>query len=78
MEFGHPINRPQDYKLANIKAGLSENSEPPVPSLNRPPSGYVWHHYQDGKTMVLVDKKVHAEFTHSGGISKTKELMRGE
>ncbi|MCI1694295.1 HNH endonuclease [Aneurinibacillus aneurinilyticus] len=27
------------------------------------------HHHQDGKTMILVDEKVHAEFTHSGGIS---------
>ena len=32
-------------------------------------AGYTWHHLEDGKTMVLVEKKVHAEFTHEGGVS---------
>ncbi|MGR5911876.1 HNH endonuclease [Bacillus cereus] len=26
--------------------------------------GYIWHHHQDGKTMILVDKDIHREFTH--------------
>ncbi len=43
-----------------------------MPSSNRPPDGYTWHHHEDGKTMVLVEKKVHSEFSHVGGISTSK------
>ncbi|NQK93772.1 HNH endonuclease [Streptococcus suis] len=28
-----------------------------------------WHHHQDGKTLQLVDRKIHRRFTHRGGIS---------
>ncbi|MGG1217944.1 HNH endonuclease [Priestia endophytica] len=69
IEIASPTNRPLDYKNANIKAGLNKDSDPPVASLNEAPEGYTWHHHQDGKTMVLVDKKVHREFTHAGGVS---------
>ena len=69
IEISKPTNRPADYKKANIEAGLNKDSDPPVPSLNRPPSGYIWHHHQDGKTMILVEKDIHREFTHAGGVS---------
>ncbi|WP_200416166.1 T7SS effector LXG polymorphic toxin [Virgibacillus salexigens] len=69
IEIASPTNRPLDYKNANKKAGLNKDSDPPVASLNEAPEGYTWHHHQDGKTMILVDKKVHREFTHAGGIS---------
>ena len=69
IEIASPTNRPLDYKNANIKARLNKDSDPPVASLNEAPEGYTWHHHQDGKTMILVDKKVHREFTHAGGVS---------
>ncbi|WP_167397416.1 HNH endonuclease [Lysinibacillus mangiferihumi] len=69
IKFASPTNRPADYKAANLDAGLSKDSIPPVLKPNKPPSGYIWHH-QDGKTIILVEEKVHAEFTPSGGISK--------
>lgn len=69
IDIASPTNRPLDYKNANKKAGLNKDSDPPVSSLNEAPEGYTWHHHQDGKTMILVDKKVHREFTHSGGVS---------
>ncbi|WP_010094771.1 HNH endonuclease [Ornithinibacillus scapharcae] len=69
IEIANPTNRPLDNKNANIKAGLNKDSDPPVASLNEAPEGYTWHHHQDGKTMILVDKKVHREFTHAGGVS---------
>lgn len=28
-----------------------------------------WHHHQDGKTLQEVNKIIHKEFTHRGGIS---------
>ena len=36
------------------------------------PDGYTWHHHQDGQTMQLVDRQVHATFTHSGGASLSR------
>lgn len=69
IEIASPTNRPSDYKNANIEAGLNKNSDPPVPALDKPPVGYIWHHHQDGKTMILVDKDIHREFTHAGGVS---------
>ena len=69
IEIASPTNRPLDNKNANKKAGLNKDSDPPVASLNEAPEGYTWHHHQDGKTMILVDKKVHREFTHAGGVS---------
>ncbi len=69
IEIASPTNRPSDYKNANIEAGLNKNSDPSVPALDKPPVGYIWHHHQDGKTMILVDKDIHREFTHAGGVS---------
>ncbi|WP_311773299.1 HNH endonuclease signature motif containing protein [Listeria booriae] len=59
----------RNNKEANIQAGLDKNSILPVPVLSRAPSDYTWHHMEDGKSMMLVDKKVHAEFSHKGGVS---------
>ncbi|WP_260985329.1 HNH endonuclease [Paenibacillus xylanexedens] len=70
IKFASPTNRPADYKAANLEAGLSKDSVPPVTQSNKSPTGYTWHHHQDGKTMILVDEKVHAEFRHIGGVSK--------
>jgi uncharacterized protein YukE len=72
IEFANPTNRPLDYKNANIKSELNKDSDPPITSLYEAPEGYTWHHHQDGKTMILVDKKVHREFTHTGGVSAIK------
>lgn len=72
IKFAKPENRPKDFKEANLKAGLDKNSDPPVPANNRPPDGYTWHHHQDGTTMQLVERKVHDEFKHAGGISNMK------
>ncbi|WP_280524854.1 HNH endonuclease [Rummeliibacillus suwonensis] len=30
----------------------------------------MWHYYQDGKTMMLVDEDIHREFRHIDGQSK--------
>lgn len=69
IEVARPKNPQADFKEANEKAGLSKDSDPPVPAINKPPDGYTWHHHQDGKTMILVDEDVHREFRHIGGQS---------
>lgn len=28
---------------------------------------YTWHHHENGKTMMLVERKVHSSITHTGG-----------
>ena len=35
--------------------------------------GNTWHHHQDGKTLQAVDRAMHRQFTHRGGIS----IMKG-
>ncbi|MFC9711519.1 HNH endonuclease [Paenibacillus sp. NPDC056933] len=69
IEYAQPKNYPKDYEAANKEAGLSKSSNPSVPEKNKPPEGYTWHHYEDGKTMVLVEKDIHDEFKHMGGQS---------
>ena len=69
IEVASPKNPQADFKAANEKAGLSKESDPPVPAMNKPPDNYTWHHHQDGKTMILVDEDIHREFRHIGGQS---------
>ncbi|MGS7052276.1 HNH endonuclease, partial [Legionella pneumophila] len=67
IEVTTPKNPQADFKKANLEAGLNKDSDPPVPELNQPPTGYTWHHHEDGKTMVLVQKDIHRDFRHIGG-----------
>lgn len=66
-DFSKPIkvngkmngNYGHDAGLINNQLGLSET-----------PTGYVWHHIEDGKSMLLVQQKIHSikfgGFTHKG------------
>lgn len=47
-----------DSKLANEIAGFDQT-----------PSGYVWHHVENGRTMQLIPQEVHSNFPHTGGAS---------
>jgi hypothetical protein len=69
IEVAYPENRKQDFRRSNEAAGLNKNSDPPVPKMDEPPEGYTWHHHEDGTTMILVEKDIHAEFSHTGGVS---------
>lgn len=69
IEVAKPKNYPKDYEAANKAANLGPNSIPPVFDMKKPPEGYIWHHMEDGKTMMLVEKDIHREFTHAGGQS---------
>ncbi|AQY52409.1 RHS-family protein [Listeria weihenstephanensis] len=69
IEIAQPKNYPKDYEAANKGAGLSKISKPPVNDIKKPPEGYTWHHMEDGKTMMLVEKDIHNEFKHMGGQS---------
>jgi len=69
IEVATPKNYANDYVAANKSAGLGPNSNPPVFDMKKPPEGYRWHHMEDGKTMMLVEKDIHTEFLHAGGQS---------
>ncbi|VWC91690.1 Large exoprotein involved in heme utilization or adhesion [Burkholderia contaminans] len=45
-----------DEALANKKVGLSET-----------PEGYVWHHVENGQTMLLIPQDLHNAVRHTGG-----------
>ncbi|SFF35980.1 A nuclease of the HNH/ENDO VII superfamily with conserved WHH [Paenibacillus algorifonticola] len=70
IKIARPTNRPADYKAANAEARLSKDSDPPITEPNKPPANYAWYYHEDGETMILVNDKIHTEFTHSGGVSK--------
>lgn len=57
-----------DSKLANLKCGFPET-----------PAGYVWHHVEDMKTMILVPQDVHSiamgGMRHTGGASLIKKFL---
>ncbi len=37
-----------------------------------------WHHHEDGKHMMEVNKTIHKRFTHNGGVSKSKKVSLGK
>ncbi len=51
-------NRAGDFVAANAAAGLAET-----------PSGFTWHHHQDGTTMQLVPLGIHKATGHTGGFA---------
>ncbi|HEY6740350.1 MAG TPA: HNH endonuclease, partial [Actinopolymorphaceae bacterium] len=55
--------RQDDFKRANDIFGWA-----------RTPRGMVWHHKEDGRTMVLVDRDLHREVAHWGGVRVAKRM----
>lgn len=57
-----------DSKLANAQCGFAQT-----------PEGYVWHHVEDMKTMILVPQDLHSVamggMSHTGGASLIKALL---
>lgn len=57
-----------DAKLANAQCGFSQT-----------PAGYVWHHVEDMKTMILIPQDLHSVamggMSHTGGASLIKALL---
>ncbi len=51
-------NYGHDAALANQAAGLSST-----------PDGYVWHHVEDGRTLILIPQNLHQGVRHTGGAS---------
>lgn len=71
IKIEKPQSHSKDFRKANEKVGLNKDTDPPVEKINESPDGYTWHHHEDGETMILVDRNIHREFTHIGGVSLT-------
>jgi len=56
MINGLTENYAKDAVMANQAIGLTKT-----------PSGYVWHHVEDGSTMQLIPQIVHNKVRHTGG-----------
>jgi filamentous hemagglutinin len=54
-----------DERIANKLAGVP-----------RTPTGYVWHHVEDGETLILIPKDLHNAVRHTGGAAVIKERLR--
>jgi hypothetical protein len=63
LKEGFGPSRTSDFKKANQISGLSKT-----------PDGYTWHHKEDGHTLLLVDKDLHRDVRHWGGVSISKAL----
>ncbi|HWO23688.1 MAG TPA: HNH endonuclease [Kofleriaceae bacterium] len=61
VEIEYTGSRDADEALANAKAGLSST-----------PLDCTWHHVEDGKTMILVSRKLHRVVKHTGGTATYK------
>ncbi|ELR64587.1 hypothetical protein C942_02400 [Photobacterium marinum] len=57
-----------EYGIIKRVKGEREGSFP-----DKSPRGYTWHHVQEGEKLQLVDKNVHAIFTHKGGASISRD-----
>lgn len=58
-------SRSQHFREANI---IREGVDPPANGSSSP-AGYTWHHHVDKGRMQLIDRDVHAAFSHKGGFS---------
>ena len=62
VDIGSFKNRAADFKMADKMA----------PNGPKSPDS-TWHHHEDGKTLQEVDKKIHEQFRHEGGIAGMKK-----
>lgn len=53
-----------DFRKSNHRAGFS-----------RQPRGTVWHHHEDGKTLLLLDRDLHSDVRHWGGVRVIQERI---
>jgi hypothetical protein len=68
INTGQPLNsgsRAQHFREANI---IREGIDPPA-NGGSSPAGYTWHHHEQTGRMQLIDRDVHAAFSHKGGFS---------
>jgi len=57
------VDRPTDFKAANIEAGIPQFGD-------RSPPGFTWHHVRgEPPRLQLVPRNIHDSFSHSGGIA---------
>ena len=56
---GFTWHRDPDFAEADAKTGWTDK--------RREEAGLLWHHHQDGKTMLLVPKDLHEKVGHTGG-----------
>jgi hypothetical protein len=57
------IDRAADFDLANEIRGAQQEAD------------YVWHHVEDGKTMLLIPRDLHRAISHAGGIAHETNIV---
>lgn len=59
-------DNPTDFRAANEAIGRNGS---------KAPTGYTWHHIEDGEHMLLVRTDVHSNFPHTGGASIVRNSL---
>jgi hypothetical protein len=62
VEITQTGSRAGDSRAANAAAGL-----------NATPEGFLWHHHQNGTTMLLVPRDIHVQTGHTDGFNPKPE-----
>jgi RHS repeat-associated protein len=69
-KFGFPVFDGMKVNVGKFRSRrVDEILANRAKGLERTPDGYTWHHYQDGKTMQLVESAAHKGTPHTGGYS---------
>ena len=73
-EYGFPDFRPYSIKTVAVEGltgqyAVDEQKALGAAQMTKTPEGYVWHHHQDAKTMMLVPKTLNN--APSGGVPHT-------
>jgi hypothetical protein len=66
-------NRSDNFDKADIELAKQKGCTPEEVAKWRKEHGYTWHECKDMKTMQKVPSEVHANVSHSGGISEAKK-----
>lgn len=66
-------DRDDNFDLADIELAKQKDCLPDEVKKWREENNYTWHECKDMKTMQKVPNEIHANITHSGGISESKK-----
>jgi hypothetical protein len=80
MTGGKKDNRAADIKWARQNGQRDANGNPDLDWAKdyRKKYGLMWHHHEDGQTMLLIPQELHVHLPHAGGASRLRSASKGK
>lgn len=71
-KYGFPDFSPYSIKTVKVKGMNGDNEHDKklankIAGYGKKPTGYTWHHVEDGITMMLLPTELHSSVKHTGG-----------